>query len=337
MLTPPPSPRRSHRLRAAIIFLVIVVALFLILPRLAGQRHALDLLRDASLPLLFLAVAVECVSLLLYSLLFRRLLGLLHHPLTLGLALRINLAGLAAAHLFSAGGVGGAAVTYRVLQKRGMSHSRVLIAVIFQNAFAYSVLFALFAFGLVALVLRGQANDFALVIASLFLLFLLVLAGYGFWLLNHPSALRRRARQVAGWLNRRSRRLDISIEELDEWLDGVVDGWRLLRTDGRRHIRTLGFACGYWALDIVCLVLVMIAFHQWVPVAYVLIAYGVANVVGTFSPTPGGLGAVEGVMIALLAGFGLASGAAVAVVLVYRLINFWLPIPVGLGTYLSLR
>jgi uncharacterized membrane protein YbhN (UPF0104 family) len=189
-----------------------VAALFLVLPRLAGQRHALDLVREASLPLLIAAVAVEYVSLLFYSLLFRRLLGLLRFPLGLGLALRINLAGLAAAHLFSAGGVGGAAVTYRVLQKRGLPHSRVLIAVIFQNAFAYSVLFALFAFGLVLLALRGQANDFALVIATLFLLFLLVLAG-----------------------------------------------------------------------------------------------------------------------------FGLASSAAVAVVLVYRLINFWLPIPAGLGTYLSLR
>jgi uncharacterized protein (TIRG00374 family) len=337
MPAPPPAPRRTHRLRAALIFLVLVAALFLILPRLAGQRHALDLLREASLPLLVTAVAVEGVSLLFYSMLFRRLLGLLHYPVGFGLALRINLAGLAAAHLFSAGGVGGAAVTYRVLQKRGMPHSRVLIAVIFQNAFAYSVLFALFGFGLVALVLRGEANDFAVVVATLFLLFLLVLSGYGFWLLNHPSALRRRARQVAGWLNRRGRRVDISPSQLDEWLDGVVDGWRLLRHDGRRHVRTLGFACGYWAFDIVCLVLVMLAFHEWVPIPYVLVAYGVANVVGTFSPTPGGLGAVEGVMIALLTGFGLASSAAVAVVLVYRLINFWLPIPPGLATYLSLR
>ncbi len=62
---------------------------------------------------------------------------------------------------------------------------------------------------------------------------------------------------------------------------------------------------------------------------YVVIAYGVANVVGTFSPTPGGLGAVEALLIAFLAGFGLDSAAAVAVMLVYRLINFWLPIPAG--------
>jgi len=329
--------RRGHPLRAALIFLLIVVALFLILPRLAGQKHALQLLADASVPLLILAVAVETVALVFYSLLFRRLLGLLEFPVTLGLALRINLAGLAAAHLFSAGGVGGAAVTYRVLQKRGMPHSLVLIAVIFQNAFAYYVLFALFGVGLLTLLVRGEANDLAMVVAAVFVALLLALSLYGFWLLAHPSALRRRVHSVVEWLGRRWSRFQIPYERLDGWLDGVVDGWRRLRRDGRRHWRTISFSVAYWALDILCLVAVMLAFHAWVPIYYVVIAYGVGNVVGTFSPTPGGLGAVEAVMIALLAGFGLGSSAAVAVVLVYRLINFWLPIPAGLATYASLR
>jgi uncharacterized protein (TIRG00374 family) len=329
--------RRRKQARAVIIFAVIVIALFLILPRLAGQKHALDMLREASVPMLILAVIVETVSLIFYSLLFRRLLGLLRYPVTLTLALRINLAGLAAAHLFSAGGVGGAAVTYRVLQKRGMPHATVLIAVIFQNAFAYSVLFLLFAIGLLALLFRGQANDVAMVFAAVFVTLLFLLSLYGFWLLAHPTSLRRRGRQTVDWLGRRWSRFQVPYDVLDEYLSGIVDGWRRLRHDGFGHLRTVAFSMGYWGLDILCLLAVMVAFGQYVPVYYVLIAYGVANVVGTFSPTPGGLGAVEAVMIALLAGSGMESGGAVAVVLVYRLINFWLPIPAGLVTYTTLR
>ena len=109
-----------------------------------------------------------------------------------------------------------------------------------------------------------------------------------------------------------------------------MDGWRRLRLDGRRHWRTIGLSVGYWGSDILCLLMVMLAFHQWVPIYHVLIAYAIAYVVGTVSPTPGGLGAVEGVMMAMLVSFGMESAAAVAVVLVYRLINFWLPIPFGL-------
>lgn len=329
--------RRRRQARAVIVFAVVVIALFLILPRLAGQQHALALVRDASLPLLVLAVVVETVALLFYSLLFRRLLGLLRYPVTMALALRINLAGLAAAHLFSAGGVGGAAVTYRVLQKRGMPHSLVLIAVIFQNAFAYSVLFLLFGMGLLALLVRGEANDAAMAFAAGFVALLFLLSLYGFWLLAHPTSLRRRGQQVVDRLGRRWSRFQVPYETLDEYLDGIVDGWRRLRHDGFGHLRTVGFSAGYWGSDILCLVAVMVSFGQYVPVYYVLIAYGVAMVVGTFSPTPGGLGAVEAVMIALLAGFGMESSGAVAVVLVYRLINFWLPIPAGLFTYTTLR
>lgn len=307
------------------------------MPRLAGQRHALELVGQASPAWLVAAVIVECVSIVFYSLLFRRLLDLLRYPLSLGLALRINLAGLAAAHLFSAGGVGGAAVTYRVLQKRGMPHSLVLIAVIFQNAFAYLLLFALFAASLIVLIIRGQGGDAATLVSTILVALMFVLTGYGFWLLNHPSSLRRRTHQASAWLERRISRLQIDPRRLDEWLDGVVDGWRRLRRDGWGHLRTVGHAAGYWGFDIVCLFFVMFAFHRYLAVDKVIIAYVVAYVVGTFSPTPSGLGAVEGVLIALLVGFGLDSSAAVAIVLVYRLIFFWLPIPVGLGTYASVR
>jgi uncharacterized protein (TIRG00374 family) len=326
-----------RRLRAGLIFVVLVAALFLLLPRLAGQRRALDLLRDASPWLLAAAVAVEAVSLTFYSLLFRRLLALLRHPVGLGLALRINLAGLTAAHLFSAGGVGGAALTYRILLKRGIRHATVLIAVIFQNAFAYGVLFALFAAALVAMLLGGDERGFAVVFAAIVILLIAAGAAYGFWLLSHPTALRRTMRRLLAALSHVSRRADIPGAQLDEWIDGVVDGWRLLRGHGHGHLRSLSVAAGYWSADIICLVLVLLAFHQHVQPWSVIVAYAVANAVGTFSPTPGGLGAVEALLIAFLTGMGLAPAAAVAVTLTYRLINFWLPMPAGAVCYLTLR
>jgi hypothetical protein len=42
-------------------------------------------------------------------------------------------------------------------------------------------------------------------------------------------------------------------------------------------------------------------------------------------------------MIALFVSFGVPSAIAVAVVLVYRIINFWLPIPPGFITYAIVR
>jgi hypothetical protein len=43
------------------------------------------------------------------------------------------------------------------------------------------------------------------------------------------------------------------------------------------------------------------------------------------------------VLVPSLVGFGATRGAAIVAVIGYRLVNFWLPIPVGAGAYLSLR
>jgi len=53
--------------------------------------------------------------------------------------------------------------------------------------------------------------------------------------------------------------------------------------------------------------------------------------------TPGGLGIVETTTILLLKSFGVASDLALEAVIGWRLINFWLPIPVDAGCYISLQ
>jgi hypothetical protein len=69
----------------------------------------------------------------------------------------------------------------------------------------------------------------------------------------------------------------------------------------------------------------------------VAVCYVVAYAIGTLAPTPGGLGAIEGLLIALFVSFGVPSATAVTVVLVYRLINFWMPILPGLVAYVIVR
>jgi uncharacterized membrane protein YbhN (UPF0104 family) len=46
---------------------------------------------------------------------------------------------------------------------------------------------------------------------------------------------------------------------------------------------------------------------------------------------------VELTIVAVLKGFGVPGGVAAAGVLSWRLVNFWLPIPFGGVSYLSLR
>jgi undecaprenyl-diphosphatase len=66
-----------------------------------------------------------------------------------------------------------------------------------------------------------------------------------------------------------------------------------------------------------------------------LTVYFAASAIGALSPTPGGLGTLEAALLAGLSQQGVATGSAVAGVLTYRVITYWLPVLPGLA-FLSL-
>jgi uncharacterized membrane protein YbhN (UPF0104 family) len=61
----------------------------------------------------------------------------------------------------------------------------------------------------------------------------------------------------------------------------------------------------------------------------VLVAYMLAAIIAALSPTPGGLGAMEAALVVALTRLGIEPGAAVAAALTFRLVTFWLPLPIG--------
>jgi uncharacterized protein (TIRG00374 family) len=50
-------------------------------------------------------------------------------------------------------------------------------------------------------------------------------------------------------------------------------------------------------------------------------------------PTPGGLGPVEVAMSVALIGAGIPHGQSLAIVLLYRLATFWVPVPFSILAY----
>jgi uncharacterized protein (TIRG00374 family) len=68
----------------------------------------------------------------------------------------------------------------------------------------------------------------------------------------------------------------------------------------------------------------------------VVMAYFVGMLANAL-PLPGGIGGVDGGMVAALVAFGTRPGLAIVAVLAYRGIAFWLPILPGAAAWLSLR
>ncbi len=318
-------------------FALVVAALYLLLPRLVDMEQTLSYLSRASYALLAVAVVFEVLATLGYANLFRYILRVLDIRLRLREVLAITLSSLAFSHVLSAGGVGGWVVTYNALRKRGVPHGLIFVAVAAQQFFNYLVLWFFFAIALVYLVV-GRGQSLVAYVAGIVVIGLILwLTLYGVYLYNHRTKMRRRVTQFSHLLNRVMRREVVKESHIDGWLDNLFAGMRRMTTHRGAFRTTLLAACAFWFFDALCLGFTFWAFGYSIGPGYLLVGYVVAYSVGTLAPTPGGLGAVEAIMIALYVSFGVPAPAAVAVVLVYRIINFWLPVPPGLVAYAVVR
>lgn len=311
--------------------------MYLLLPRLVDTEQTLELIGGAEYALLGLALVLEVVALLGYANLTRFVLRVLDIRMRLHEVLSVTIGSLAVSHLLSAGGVGGWVVTYNALRRREVPHGLVFVAIAAQQFFNYIVLWGLFAIALVYLIVARGQSVAGYLAAILLIGLLLWLTAYGIYLYNHRTKMRRRVAQLAHLVNSVTRRETVKEEHIDDWLDHLFAGMRRMTSHPGAFRRTFVYACGYWFFDLLCLYVTFLAFDYRISVVYLVLGYIVAYAVGTLAPTPGGLGAVEGLMIALFVGFGVPSAIAVAVVLVYRLINFWMPIPPGLISYAIIR
>jgi uncharacterized protein (TIRG00374 family) len=288
--------------------------------------------------LLGAAIALEIAALAGYANLFRYILRVLDIRMRLREVLAITLSSLAVSHVLSAGGVGGWVVTYNALMKHRVPHGIIFVAIAAQQFFNYVVLWFFFAIAMLYLiVVRGGDSVFGYLVGVVLIVLLLWLTIYGVYLYNHPTRLRLRVAQLAHLVNRVMRREVVHERHIDGWIDNLLIGMRRMTSHRGSFRNTLVLAGAFWFFDMLCLWCTFAAFGTTIGLGHLLVANVVAYSIGTLAPTPGGLGAVEGIMIALFVSFGVPSAVAVAVVLVYRIINFWLPIPPGFIAYAIVR
>jgi hypothetical protein len=110
----------------------------------------------------------------------------------------------------------------------------------------------------------------------------------------------------------------------------------------REWARSLGWGVVNWSADCSCWGFAFLAVGTRVPWQGLLLAYCAGQLAATLPITPGGLGVVEGTLtVALVAFVPEANGPeTVAAVLLYRVLSFWVPLPVGAacwGALLRLR
>ncbi len=92
---------------------------------------------------------------------------------------------------------------------------------------------------------------------------------------------------------------------------------------------TLGLALMAHLINIFSLYALFIGFHQQIGFGPLVAGYSMGILFWNISPVPQGIGVVEGVIALVYTSLGIHGVIATLIVLAFRALNFWLPMPLG--------
>jgi uncharacterized protein (TIRG00374 family) len=310
-------------------FVIILVVEYLVLPQIAGVNKDLHLLGQLNLGYALLGVALEAASLLSYSALTRSVLP--RGSATLARLFRIELSSQAVNHVLPGGTAAGTGIAYRLITEGGVSSADAGFALATEGIGSAVVLNVIL---WLAVLVSISVQGFNAIYVTAALVGVVLVSGFGVLVVALTRGAERSAKILAGL----ARHLPfVKAEAVTNLVNRLALRLRELAGDRELLRRAVGWAVANWLLDAASLWVFLLAFHHVINPDTLLVAYGLAYVLAAIPITPGGLGIVEGVLIPSLVGFGTPRGVAILAVISYRLVNFWLPIPVGAFAYLSLR
>jgi putative heme transporter len=296
-------------------------------------RHSFAVLGHAQLSLIPLAISAEILSMATLARLQRRLLraGSVRLSITSMVAI-IYASNAISASIPIAGTPMSAAFSFRSYARRGADRSLAGWVLTISGVIS-TVTFALIVAG--GAILSG--NAVASVIGSLGALATVVPVLLCLIALRHDR-LRARLESVAARGLRLARRvIQRPHGEPGELIEATVERIVGLRMKRRGWAFVFCMATVNWMANIACLALAITAVRSPVPWSGLILAWSVGVGAGSFGITPGGVGLVEAALAGALVAAGVHAPQALAAVLIYRLISFWLVDAMGWTLYATTR
>ncbi|MFN0025854.1 MAG: YbhN family protein [Acidimicrobiales bacterium] len=312
-----------------LLVVALVVHLFVI-PQLGGARKALSLLRSVNPLLVLAALCLVIAALVAYGRLTQVLLPDSHRP-SLGVCTAVVVASNGINHVVPGGAATTAAVNARLLDRLGVPGPDIAFVLATQGLGSAVVLNVILWLALViSIPTRGFDPLYGTAAAAAaLLLVLVVLLVVG--LRHGTDVVVRLVHKLVGWLPR------VDPDRAETAVRRFAEHLAVLARDRHRLRMAAVWATANWLLDASALWVMLVAFGHRPGFDGLMVAYGLANVMAVVPITPGGLGIVEAVLIPTLVGFGTPYSVAAVGVIAYRLINFWLPIPVGGLCYVAVQ
>ena len=318
-------PPHVRLLRYMPTLILLGLAVHLLLPQIASLEHSVGVFKEMTWWLVALAAASQITSYFATGYLVKSIVTMTRERLDLlrgiAIVLSANSVGLVAG-----GMVGNSASAYRWLKQGGVSPETASLASTLPSMLNNLLLLLLALFGLFHLLVAHQLTfleeaGFALVVLAQSAVVVVFV-----WGIARPApATRAIDRFIIYWDRIRQRQHDPDRARL--FVDQLKNIWVVLLEGGWRGpvlgvILNIGF-------DLLTIYLLFLAVGHPILPSVLVTGYGLPLLLGKVSFLPGGVGLVEGTMVALYTGLGVPASTAVVVVLAYRVLSFWLPTLLG--------
>jgi uncharacterized protein (TIRG00374 family) len=230
-------------------------------------------------------------------------------------------------------GIGGMAVFMDDARRQDHPSGRVTVVGVLYILFDYLAFFCVLTLGFIVLIRRNNLNAGELTAAAI----LLAIAGGVAFLLYLGYKSAEQLGKALSWIARVINRVlrpfihrDYMQEERARlFAHEAADGIAMLRGKRKELLWPFLFALNNFALLICVLAFTFLALGTPFTVGTLVGGFAISYLFLIVSPTPSGLGIVEGVMTIALASLRVQLEAAALITLTYRFITFWLPMAVG--------
>ena len=318
--------------KKSIFFLLISVLILIVMLWFVGIDQVIGALKIANLSYIALAIAVQVATYYLYTLRWQILNRMADMDVGIKKLLPMVLVGLAVNNITPSGRGGGEPVrAYILSREENYPMEETFATVVADRAldtFPFVVLAVLTIIGMTFYFNFDLWLIVLMIIAVIVIVVILILLIY---MSINPNFGKR----VDGWIIGLVRRFyKKNSEELEEKIHGIISGFqdtmKMVISNKKVLYYALPLSFVIWIFEIIRVYLVFLAFGANVNPVVIGEVFILASLAGMIPLLPGGLGAVDGIMIIFYSAAGITASISAAATVIERLISFWMATIIGM-------
>lgn len=313
-------------------FIILSIVILIVMLYFIGIDNVIEALKKANLALIALAIGIQIFTYFLYTLRWKILNNLADIHVSFKQLFPIMMVGLAVNNITPSGRGGGEPVRAYILSKEHDYALKDTFATVVADrvldTFPFIVLAAI---TIIAMVLYFDIAQWLLVVLILSVIVIIALLAMLIYLCINPDFGNRIERWIVGIVRRFYKNGSEDMEKkIHDNIFGFQKTMRLLISNRKLLYYSVPLSFLIWVLEIMRVYVVFLAFGATLNVIVIGEVFIIASLVGMIPLLPGGLGAVDGIMISFYSKAGISLSLAAPVTIIERLISFWMATIIGL-------